>query len=165
VEEMAGSGSLMPAPVFMNAAKGTLRLAAFLVGIAASCGVGAGAYREFHGGPAGVVPLPLIAIVTMAGVLLLISQWRELARDPWMVPSAIFATSVFFYSMTLPGRIGLYELHTASGASWLTVVLKVLGYMAFATFNLVPSVIVYRGTHSLLSTLGNALLARKTRRP
>jgi hypothetical protein len=146
----------------MDLTKAIFRSIAFLLGVAATCGVGVGAYREYCGGPTGVAPLFLIAIAMMAGVLLLISQWREFVRGPSMVPAAVFAVCTFFYCMALPNLIGVNS--TPPGSGWFTVTLKAMGYMAFSCLFIVPAAFVYHGTRSFLSSLGKAL-ARKTRIP
>lgn len=145
----------------MNGVKIILRTIAFLIGAAAACGAGIGAYREYCGGPIGVVPLYLIVVAMIAGVPLLISWWREFVHDPWVVPSAVFAACVICYGVSFADHIGLYEYGTGRGSPWLVVSLKVLGYLLISILSYVTATIVYHGTHSFLSSLGNAV-SRKT---
>jgi hypothetical protein len=139
----------------MNAAKVILRTAAFLIGAVASYGVAVGACREFHGGPTGVVPILMLVPAIIAGVLILISWRREFVRAPAVVPSAVFAACAFFYYVSLPDRIGLYEFGTGRDSSWFTFLLSLLTYFVFISFLGVVAAFVYHGTHAFLSSLGH----------
>src|SRR5436189_5088578 len=131
----------------MIAAKLILRTIAFLVGALASWAAGVSAYREYYGGPPGIVPLFFIFVAIMAGIPLLITWRREFVQDPWWVPSAVFAVCVFFYGMSFAERMGLYEFGPGRDSPWLKVGFKVLVYMLFASLSYVTTAFIYHGTH------------------
>jgi hypothetical protein len=141
----------------MNVVKVILRSVAFLIGATASCGVCVAIYGEFYGGSIGIIPMPILLPAIIGGVLVLISQRQAFVRDPWMAPSGVFAACAFFYYLSLPERITLYEFGNISDSSWLAFVLSILGYFGFISFGCLVVAFVYHGTYAFLSSLGRAL--------
>lgn len=138
----------------MKRAKVIFRTIALLTGLAAFCGAGAGAYREWRGGPVGVVPVVILAPVVIAIAGILFTRWREFARKPpWELPAAVFAVCAASYAMSLVARIGLIEYGSGSGSSWGSFLLSLCGYIVIVAVTMFVTAFVYYGSLASLRSL------------
>ena len=144
----------------MNEKKIILNTIAFLLGVACLVGVSIGAYRELHGGPMGVMPIFLLFILVAAGLTLLFTWRRDIARDPAMVPAGIFAVCTFFYYATLREHVDLERFAMVKDSSWVTFLLGLIAYFLFYSLAIIPPLIIYHGSKNFLNTVYNALRPR-----